>query len=137
VLRHIRLLILDLDYLVFDCAALKVKALRESLISFADAIPHDVRLPDSVDVEEGFRDHGCRWTQALQIGLDEEILARLQSSYRLHEERLATAGAGCIYPGLQEFLVRGCQSGASAAVGAEASRDYLLAVSDRHGLDDF
>jgi phosphoglycolate phosphatase-like HAD superfamily hydrolase len=136
-LRHIRLLILDLDYLVFDCAALKVKALRESLISFADAIPHDVRLPDAVDVEEEFRDHGARWTQALQIGLDDDTLAQLQSSYRLHEERLAAAGAGSIYPGLQELLARCMEGGTSAALGAEASREYLLAVSDRHSLDGY
>jgi len=130
-------LILDLDYLIFDCAALKVKALRESLISFADAIPHDVRLPDAVDIEEGFCEHGCRWIQALQIGLDDGNLTQLQACYRLHEKHLAEAGAGRTYPGWHEILESCHRSGIAAAIGAEASRDYLLAVSDRHSLDGY
>jgi phosphoglycolate phosphatase-like HAD superfamily hydrolase len=136
VLRHIRLLILDLDYLIFDCAALKVKALRESLISFADAIPHDVRLPDAMDAEEEFRDHGRHWTQELQLGLDDASMIQLQSDYRIHEERLVSAGAGRIYPGLTGLLAQCRQNGVSAAIGAEASRDYLMVVSDRHDLDN-
>ena len=44
--RQIQLLIFDLDYLIFDCAALRAKALRNSLVSFADEIPHDMRIPD-------------------------------------------------------------------------------------------
>jgi phosphoglycolate phosphatase-like HAD superfamily hydrolase len=134
--RQIQLLIFDLDYLIFDCAALKGKALSESLISFADEIAHDMRLPDDADAEEGFRDHGCRWPRSLRIGLDEANLQQLLYAYRIHEERLATAGAGKIYPGVPELLVRCRKNGASLALGAEASRDYLLAVSDRHGLDD-
>ncbi|MBZ5498269.1 MAG: hypothetical protein LAP85_17855 [Acidobacteriia bacterium] len=136
-LRQIRLLVFDLDYLIYDCAQLKVRALRESLISLADAIPHDVRLPDAVDTEEGFRDYGFRWTKFLQIGLDDEHLEELQSPYRIHEERLVTAGAGRICPGLPELSSFWRRSGASAALGAEARRDYLLAVSDRHDLDGF
>jgi phosphoglycolate phosphatase-like HAD superfamily hydrolase len=135
VLRQIRLLVFDLDYLIYDCAAIKVRALRESMISFADAIPHDVRLPDAADTEEGFRDYGCRWSQMLQIGLDEERLAELQSAYRVHEERLVTAGLGRIYPGLPELLLSFRRNGLLAAIGAEANRDYLLAVSDRHSLE--
>lgn len=135
-LRQIRLLVFDLDYLIYDCAAIKVRALRECMISFADAIPHDVRLPDAVDTAEGFRDYGCRWPQMLQIGLDEERLAELQSAYRVHEERLVTAGLGRIYPGLPELLLSFRRNGLSAAIGAEASRDYLLAVSDRHSLEN-
>jgi phosphoglycolate phosphatase-like HAD superfamily hydrolase len=134
--RQIQLLIFDLDYLVFDCAALKVKALYESLISFADTIPQDVRIPDDADVEEGFRDHGCRWPQSLQIGLDEANLQQLLYAYRIHEERLVAAGAGKVYPGIPELLARCRKNGAILALGAEASRDYLLEVSDRYGLDD-
>ncbi len=135
-MRHIRLLIFDLDYLIFDCAALKVKALRETLIPFADAIPHDVRLPDAMDAEEEFRDHGRHWTQQLLLGLDATGMTQLQSDYRIHEERLVLAGAGRIYPGLVELLFQCRQNGISAAIGADASRDYLMAVSDRHDLDN-
>lgn len=134
-LRQIRLLVFDLDYLVFDCAELKMRALRESLISFADAIPHDVRLPDAIRAEEGFRNYGFRWMKSLQIGLDEEHMAQLEISYRRHEQRLVAAGIGRIYSGLPELLRLCGQNGASAAIGAEAGRDYLLDVSDRHGLD--
>lgn len=134
--RQIQLLIFDLDYLIFDCAALRAKALRNSLVSFADEIPHDMRIPTDYDAEEGFRDHGCGWPQSLQIGLDEANLQRLLHAYRIHEGRLVTAGAGKIYPGIPELLARCRESGAALALGAEASRDYLLAVSDRHSLDD-
>jgi phosphoglycolate phosphatase-like HAD superfamily hydrolase len=134
-LRHIRLLVFDLDYVIFDCSALKIRALRQSLISFADAIPQDLRLPDAMDAEEGFRDHGFRWTQFVEIGLSEERLSELQQVYRIQEDRLLEAGVGQIYPKLQEFLEACRRSGLSLALGAESSRDYLLAVSDRLGLD--
>ncbi len=137
VLKHIRLLIFDLDYLVFDCVALKVQALRKSLISFADSIPHDVSLPDAMDAEEEFRNHGRHWTRELQLGLDDASMDEIQSAYRVHEERLVSAGAGRIYPGLEELLMKCRREGVSAAIGAEASRDYLMAVSDRHNLDLF
>jgi phosphoglycolate phosphatase-like HAD superfamily hydrolase len=136
-LRHIKLLVFDLDYIVFDCSALKVAALRQSLISFADAIPQSVRLPDLQDAEEGFRQHGFRWTQFLEIGLDEERLAEVAQAYRINEERLIAARIGQIYPGILEFL-SGCRHRQVAlALGAEASREYLLSVSDRHELDSF
>jgi phosphoglycolate phosphatase-like HAD superfamily hydrolase len=137
VLRQIRLLILDLDYLVFDCSALKINALRKSLIRFAEMIPHDVRLPDVADAEEAFRTHGRHWTENLRLGLDESTMSRLQSAYRIQEERLVSAGAGRIYPGLPELLSHCRQNGAAAAIGAEASRDYLMAVSDRYDFDHF
>jgi phosphoglycolate phosphatase-like HAD superfamily hydrolase len=137
ILRQIRLLILDLDYLVYDCAALKVRALRNSLVFLADAIPQDARLPDAVDAEEGFRDYGARWPSMLELGLDEESKSRLHSSYSCHEERLVMAGAGKIYQGLPELLSYYRQQGVAVAIGAEADRDYLLAVSDRHELDRF
>jgi phosphoglycolate phosphatase len=137
VLRQIRLLILDLDYLVYDCAELKASALRNSLIPFADDIPQDVRLPDAVDAEEGFRDHGVRWPAMLELGLDEESMARVHASYLSHQERLVNAGAGNLYPGLTDLLSNLNRQGIVAAIGAEAERDYLLAVSDRHELDRF
>jgi len=135
VLSNIRLLVLDLDYLVFDSAALKLRALRQSLISFADTIPQNVRLPDAMDAEEGYRDYGFRWTQYLEIGLGAERLAELQQAYRIHEERLIEAGVGQIYPGLKELLEHFRRENIDLALGAEARRDYLLAVSDRHELD--
>ena len=135
-LRHIRLLVLDLDYLLFDCSLLKLRALRQSMISFADAIPQSVRLPDAVDVEEGFRIHGCRWMQFLDIGLNEEQLVELRQAYGVHEDRLIEAGVGQLYPGLADFIARCKQRGIAFALGAEASRDYLLAVSDQHRLND-
>jgi len=135
VLQHIRLLIFDLDYLVFDCTHLKVQALRQGLISLADAIPQDVRLPDAADAEEGFRDYGCRWTQHLEIGLGEESLEHLQQAYRLNEIRLVEAGAGGIFPGLEDLILTFRNREVAAALGAEASRDYLVSVADRHQLD--
>ncbi len=136
-LRHIRLLILDLDYLVFDCATLKVQALRQSLISLAEAIPQNVRLPNAVDVEEGFRDHGFRWMRHLEIGLDEERAEHLQHAYAVNESRLVDGGAGSVFPGIREFVAACRESGVAAAVGAEASREYLVSVIDRHQLDSY
>jgi phosphoglycolate phosphatase-like HAD superfamily hydrolase len=135
VLRQIRLLIFDLDYLVYDCALLKVRALRQSLISFADAIPQDIRLPDAADIEEGYRSHGFRWSRFLEIGLNEEQLSDLRQAYRINEGRLIEAGAGSPYPGLADFIARCRTEGVTPALGADASRDYLLAVSDRHRLE--
>lgn len=136
VLKQIRLLIFDLDYLLIDCVALRMRALRESLIPYADAIPQDVRLPDTVDVEEGFREFGSRWTQALQLGLDTDSMAQIQSSCRSHEERLLDAGAGRLFAGIPEFLTYCRGEGAATVIGAEAGRDYLLAASDACGLDN-
>jgi phosphoglycolate phosphatase-like HAD superfamily hydrolase len=136
VLRHIRLLVFDLDYLIFDCSLLKVRALRQTLISFADAIPQSIRLPDVVDVEEGFRANGFRWIQFLEIGLDEEQLEELRHAYGIHEDRLIQAGVGRLYPGVADFFARCKREGTALALGADASRDYLMAVSDRHHLED-
>ncbi len=136
-LRHIRLLILDLDYLVFDCARLKIESLRRSLIALADAIPQNVRLPDHLDAEEGFIANGYSWASSLEIGLDEESLIALEQAYRINEDKLVEQGIGGIYPGMQECLARLRESGLSLALGAEARRDYLLAVSDRHEMERF
>jgi phosphoglycolate phosphatase-like HAD superfamily hydrolase len=48
---------------------------------------------------------------------------------------LAAAGMGGIYPGVLELLATSGRDGRTAALGAEASRDYLLSVSDQQGLD--
>jgi phosphoglycolate phosphatase-like HAD superfamily hydrolase len=135
VLNQIRLVVFDLDYLVFDCAEVKMRALREGLVSLDEDIPYSARLPDVVDVEEGFRDHGRRWVSQLDMGLDEAALDQLQRNYRIHEERLVAEGVGKLFPGLIEFLSDCRVQGLLPAIGAEASRDYLMAVSDRHGLD--
>jgi phosphoglycolate phosphatase-like HAD superfamily hydrolase len=135
VLRHIRLLILDLDYVVFDCAPIKVQALRQSMISLADSIPHDIRLPGPADVEEGYRDHGRQWIRHLDMGLDEDKLNDLQQSYVIQEGRLIEAGRSKLIPGVPEFLAHCRQRNLATALGADADRNYLVAVSDRHELD--
>jgi len=135
-LHHIKLLVFDLDYLIFDCSSLKVRALRQSLISFADTIPQSVRLPDELDAEEGYRAHGFRWPQFLEIGLGEERLWQLEQAYSIHEERFLEAGVGQLYPGVEQFLLGCRRADIQVALGAEASREYLLAVSDQHRLDN-
>jgi phosphoglycolate phosphatase-like HAD superfamily hydrolase len=135
VLQHIRLLVLDLDYVVFDCALLKVQALRQSLISLADSIPQDVRLPDAVDAEEGYRNHGFRWTRYLEIGLNEENLEHLQQAFDLNESRMAESGLGRVFPGIPEFIADCRNADVAVALGADTSRDYLVSVTDRHQLD--
>ena len=135
-LNQIRLVVFDLDYLVFDCAEVKMRALRDGLVSLDEDIPHRARLPDVVDVEEGFRDHGRRWVSQLDIGLDEAALGQLQRIYRRREECLVAEGVGRLFPGMVEFLSGYRAQGLLPAIGAEASRDYLMAVSDRYGLDN-
>jgi len=137
VLRHIRLIVFDLDYLVFDCAILKAQAMRQSLIEFADAIPQSVRLPDAVDAEEKFCQHGRHWTQFLEIGLNEEQQAELQKVYDSNEKQLIKAGIGRVYPALEKELGICLSEDISLALGADASRDYLMSVSDRHDLQRF
>jgi phosphoglycolate phosphatase-like HAD superfamily hydrolase len=135
VLRRIRLLIFDLDYAVFDCAPLKVQALRQGMISLADAIPQSVRLPGAVDAEEGFREHGRHWIRHLEFGMDEGQLDDLQRTYAVHENRLVESGSGRLYPGIQAFLAQCRQTKLATALGADADRNYLVTVSDRHELD--
>ncbi len=135
-LRHIRLLVLDLDYLVFDCSRLKVQSLRQSLISFADTIPLSARLPDAADIEDGYLTHGFRWPLFVELGLNEEQHEDLRHAYAIHEERLINSGAGQLYPGVSDFLSRCRQEGVALALGAEASRDYLLTVTERYHLED-
>jgi len=134
-LDHLRLLILDLDHVVFDCAPVKIAALRQSLIAFAENLPQSVRLPDAVDAEEGYREHGFRWTQFLEIGLDEERRSELQLVYRLQEQRLLDSGGGSLFPGVHDFLAGLRRAGTEVAIGADATRDYLMTISDRHQLD--
>ncbi len=135
-LQHIQLIILDLDYVVFDCAKLKLQSLRQSLISLADIIPPDVRLPDEVDVGEAFQQHGLQWLDNLELGFDEENLDALRQSYVLNESRLVAAGVGSVFPGLRSFIQEYREKGIAVALGAEATRDYLVAVSERHQLEE-
>jgi phosphoglycolate phosphatase-like HAD superfamily hydrolase len=135
-LRHIRLLILDLDYLLFDSRALKLKALRQSLVAFADTIPQSACLPDETDLEEAYLQHGLRWLEFLDLGLEEDALTSLQEAYRVYEARLLQAETGGVYPGIPQLLNTFRQSGLTLALGADSPRDYLLEVSDRHGLSD-
>jgi phosphoglycolate phosphatase-like HAD superfamily hydrolase len=137
VLGHLRLLVFDLDYLVFDCARLKAQALRQSLLDFADEIPQNVRLPDAVDAEEGFCEHGRHWTQFLEIGLSEEQQAGLQKAYDINEIQLIQAGIGRVYPNVEKALGVCLSENLSLVLGADTRRDYLMAVSDRHELHNF
>ncbi len=134
-MRHIKLLISDLDHVVFDCAELKIKALRQTLISFADIIPQNVRLPDAVDVEEGYRDLGYRWIESLDLG-SAELPASFSETYRMHEFGLVQAGAGLVFPALEPVLAACRREEVRLALGADAVRDYLLEVRDGHGLDE-
>lgn len=136
-LQQIRLLVFDLDYLIFDCSVLKTQALQQSLISIADSIPHHVRLPDAADIEAAFREHGHRWLHFLELELATEALTELEQAYRVQEGRLIEAGIGRSYPGVPEVLHMCHQEGISAALGAEAAREYLMTVSDRHELDRY
>jgi phosphoglycolate phosphatase-like HAD superfamily hydrolase len=137
VLRHIRLLIFDLDYTVFDCAQLKAMALRQGLIALADLIPQDMPLPGIEDAESGFLEHGPLWIRNLEIGLNEQNLADLERAYTLHESRLIDSGHGKLFPGVVETLTRYRKSEVTLALGADASRDYLISVMERYQLDGF
>ena len=133
--RQIKLLVLDLDYVVLDCAALKVRALRDSLMPFAEYLPHDVRLPDSLDIEQLFLEQGSHWIRSLDIGLPDDQLLSLESSFRPHEVRLLEADTGRTFPGVANLLM-GCRNeGLKLALGAEGSRDYLMAFCDRNEMD--
>ena len=136
-LRRIRLLVFDLDYLVFDCAALRERSLRQSLIPFAEQIPQDMRLPDAVDIEEGYRVLGSRWVHSLDLGLGTESLQTLEESFRVHERRLVEGGGGHVFPGMREILAAARQERLTISLGAESSREYLMSVCDRHNLDEF
>ena len=134
-LQHIRLLILDLDYLVFECSSLKANALRQSLAALDDTISLNVQIPDAMSVEEEFRNHGFRWIRHLEIGLGEEELENVEQAYGIHEIRMINSGVGGIYSGIEEFIVKCRQSNLAVALGADARRDYMLAIFDRHELD--
>jgi phosphoglycolate phosphatase-like HAD superfamily hydrolase len=135
VFQHLRLLILDLDYLVFDCARLKAQALKQSIAALDEAFSLDVELPDGLNVEEAFRSHGFQWIRHFEIGLAEEGQNRLEQTYSIYETRMINSGIGRIHSGIEEFVVGCRQSNLALALGADARRDYMLAVMDRHELD--
>ena len=134
-MQHIRLLILDLDYVVFDCASVKAHALKQCMAALDDSVLSGVQRPGGVNVEEEFLHHGFQWMQFLEIGLDEEEQDQLQQAYAILEARILESGAGRIHPGIEEFVVRCRQSNLAVSLGADARRDYMLAVIDRHELD--
>lgn len=135
-LQHIRLLILDLDYLVFDCSSLKANALKQCLAALDDAISLHVQLPDAASVEEEFRNHGFQWIKHLEMGFGEEELENLEQAFGIHEIRLINSGVGGLYSGIEEFIVKCRQANLAVALGADARRDYMLAIFDRHELDN-
>lgn len=134
-LRQIKLVVFDLDYLVFDCRPVKAQALRQSLIALADVIPHHVRLPDAADIETAFLEHGCGWLKSIGAELDEKHLPDFERVYQIHEQRLIESGAGKTYAGIEALLDFCRREGVSAALGAEATRDYLMTVCDRQEFD--
>ena len=87
-MRHIRLLIFDLDYLVFDCALLKLRALRQGLASLADDLPQSLPLPDAADIEEAYRNHGFQWIRYLEDELGEQKCELLRKRFSLNANRL-------------------------------------------------
>jgi len=135
VLQHIRLLVLDLDYVVFDCASVKAHALKQCIAALDDSVSFGIDLPKGVNVEDAFRNHGFRWIQSLEIGLDEEGQKQLQKAYAMIEARIIDSGAGRVHSGIEEFVVQCRQSNLAVSLGADARRDYMLAVIDRHELD--
>ncbi len=135
-LRRLRLLVFDLDYLVFDCAALKERSLRLSLIPFAEQIPQNTRLPDAIDIEEGYRVLGSRWVRSLDLGLDQVHLQALEEAFRVHETQSVEGGGGHIFPGISEVVAAARREHLTVALGAESSREYLMSVYDRHHLDE-
>lgn len=134
-LHHIRLLILDLDYVVFDCDSVKAHALKQCIAALDDSVLFGAPLPHGVNVEKEFRKHGFRWMQFLEIGLDEEGQKQLEQAYAILEARIVDSGAGRIHSGIEEFVVQCRQSNLAVSLGADARRDYMLAVIDRHELD--
>ncbi len=134
-MRQIRLLVFDLDYVVFDCATLKARILRKSLIPFAELIPQHISLPDEIDIEESFRLSGSHWIHSLELGLDESQLRVLEGDYVVQEAHLVESGGGRIFPGIRHQLGAYRDAGVTLALGAESTRDYIMSVSDRHNLD--
>jgi phosphoglycolate phosphatase-like HAD superfamily hydrolase len=135
VYQSIRLLVFDLDYLVFDCALIKTQALRQGLVSLAEAIPHATSLPDELDIQEAFLDHGISWVEHLDLGLSHGAMGNLQQTFSIHESGLIESGVGALYAGLENFLLNCQKMDIAVALGAEATRDYLLAVADKYQLD--
>jgi phosphoglycolate phosphatase-like HAD superfamily hydrolase len=133
--RHVRLLVLDLEHVVFDAIPLKLGAVRRAILPVADDIPHSVCLPDGADLEEAYASRGWRWFEAVQLGLPKERLLALEPIVRAEARFLASGEAGRIYPGVMETLGVCRQAGLLLALGADCDRDFMLAVSDRHGFD--
>jgi phosphoglycolate phosphatase-like HAD superfamily hydrolase len=71
----------------------------------------------------------------VEIGLNEERLGDVQQAYGIHESRLIQSGAGKMFPGIEEFIAGCRRENLEIALGAEASREYLIAVTERHNLD--
>ena len=133
--QHLRLLILDLDYVVFDCALLKAQALKQCMAALDESFSLDVELPDAMNVEAQFLNHGFRWTHHFEVGLDDEGQERLEQTYAIYETRMIHSGLGRIHTGIEEFIVQCRQSNLAVALGADARREYMLAVMDRFELD--
>jgi len=100
VYQRISLLVFDLDYSVFDCSLIKTQALRQGLISLAEAIPHNASLPDELDVQEAFLSRGASWIEGLELGLDQDAMSNLRQACSIHESRLIESGAGTLYADL-------------------------------------
>ncbi len=130
-----QLLIIDLDFLLFDCLLLKERTLRQSLLSVAELIPQSARLPDGIDIEERYLEHGYRWAKYLELGLDKEQMESFAREYGTIEPAVVESGGGRLFEGLLGSIKSWKHGGLRVALGSDARRDYLLAVSDCFGLD--
>ena len=135
-LRRIRLIITDLDQTLFDSHELKLRAFRHALATLSDSIRHDVRLPDAIDLEEVYLGYGHSWPDHVDVGLDDSAALDVGRMCREHMVSFVESGSGRLQPGVLEYLLSCREEGAVLAIGAEAHREYLLAVSDRFGLSD-
>jgi len=135
-LRHIRLIITDLDQALFDSHELRTRAFRQALATASDLVSDSPRVPDAVDLEDAYLIYGHSWPECVDVGLGEPVAAEVGRLCQDQMVRFVEAGRGRLQPGVLEYLLSCRESGTLLAIGAEAERAYLLAVCDRFCLSD-
>jgi phosphoglycolate phosphatase-like HAD superfamily hydrolase len=136
VLRRIRLIVSDLDQTVFDCADLRTRALLQALDGIPASAARDVRIPDEIEVESAYRDHGYRWVGGLESGAETGQSPALERACRVQQVRLLEGGHGGLFPGIAGFFDSCRRAGAAWAICADSHRDYLMTVCDRFELSE-